>query len=89
LLEPLLETQCQYDDQCGISIYISYGQGRVIIGESGEVKKTTPPSINVSRGDLLMIPRGMYYAFVNEGSESLELSEHKIPFAVAFDKNLF
>jgi mannose-6-phosphate isomerase-like protein (cupin superfamily) len=43
----------------------------------------------VGTGDLLMIPKGIYYAFVNEGKESLNLSEHKIPFEVAFNKGLF
>jgi hypothetical protein len=36
-----------------------------------------------------MIPKGIYYAFVNEGSESLKLSEHKIPFEIAFNEDIF
>jgi hypothetical protein len=88
-IEPFSATECLSDEACAISIYVSHGQGSVIIGDHEEVKKTSPPSIRVGTGDLLMIPKGIYYAFVNEGKESLNLSEHKIPFEVAFNKGLF
>jgi len=61
----------------------------LIIGENEEVKKLTPPTIKVCLGDLVMIPKGIYYAFVNEGPESLKITEHKIPFDVAFKEDLF
>ena len=88
-VDPFSTTESQNDERCAISIYVSHGQGSVIIGDHEEVKKISPLSIKVFPGDLLMIPKGIYYAFVNEGSESLKLSEHKIPFEIAFNKNLF
>jgi mannose-6-phosphate isomerase-like protein (cupin superfamily) len=89
LVEPFSATECQLDERCAISIYISSGKGNLIIGENEEVKKLTPPAIKVSLGDLVMIPKGIYYAFVNEGPESLKITEHKIPFSVAFKEDLF
>jgi len=89
LVEPFSATECQQDEQCAISIYISSGEGKLIIGENEEVKKLTPPAIKVSLGDLVMIPKGIYYAFANEGSELLKITEHKIPFDVAFSEDLF
>ena len=89
LVEPSSVTECQHDEQCGISIFISNGEGKVIIGEYEEVKKITPPTIKVCLGDLLMIPKGIYYAFVNEGPELLKITEHKIPFDVAFNEDIF
>jgi hypothetical protein len=46
-------------------------------------------SSKVDLGDLVMIPKGIYYAFVNEGPELLKITEHKIPFSVAFNEKLF
>ena len=46
-------------------------------------------SIKVGIGDLVMVPKGIYYAFANEGSEPLKITEHKIPLEVAFNQDLF
>lgn len=84
VIEPGQTTELQYDNRCAASIYITEGTGHVIIGEPREVRRSTPPAIAVCAGDLLMIPTGIYYGFVNEGTYPLKLSEHKIPLEVAF-----
>ncbi len=89
VVEPFSVTEYQHDERCAISIYISNGKGNLIIGEQEEIKKITPPAIKVSIGDLVMVPKGIYYAFVNEGSEPLKITEHKIPLEVAFNQDLF
>ena len=83
-IEPRQASALLIDQECAASIYIAEGAGRVIIADSGEVSRTTPPSISVVAGNLVMIPAGVHYGFVNEGSEPLKLSEQKISFDVAF-----
>lgn len=73
------------DDGHAASLHITEGAGRIIIGDHSEVRRMTPPSIPVGACDLLLIPPGAYYAFVNEGAAPLKLSEHKIPLHVAFN----
>jgi hypothetical protein len=73
-----------YDPARAASIHVTAGRGQVILGELEEVRRLSPPAIEVAAGDLLMIPAGAHYGFVSEGGDELTLSEHKIPFDVAF-----
>jgi mannose-6-phosphate isomerase-like protein (cupin superfamily) len=72
------------DEERASSIFIAEGAGRVIIADEAEAKRTSPPSIAVSAGDVLMIPAGLHYGFVNEDAAPLKLSEQRISFDVAF-----
>lgn len=72
------------DEARASSIYIAEGAGRVIIADEAEARRTTPPSIKVAAGDVLMIPAGLHYGFVNEAARHLKLSEQRISFDVAF-----
>jgi quercetin dioxygenase-like cupin family protein len=72
------------DDKNAASIYVAAGAGRVVIADDDELRQTPPPSIRVSAGDVLMIPAGINYAFLNEGSQRLVLSEQRISLDVAF-----
>ena len=83
-IDPQLESELQIDEVNAASIYIAEGVGRVIIADAEEAALATPPSIAVVAGNLLMIPAGLHYGFVNEGSNSLTLSEQKISFDTAF-----
>jgi hypothetical protein len=83
-IDPCRASALQVDDELAASIYVAEGTGRVIIADDDEAERTTPPSISVTAGNLLMIPAGIRYGFVNEGSHSLELSEQKISMDVAF-----
>jgi hypothetical protein len=72
------------DAEQAASLYVAEGAGRVIIADELEARRTSPPSLEVSAGDLLMIPAGIHYGFVNEGATPLKLSEQRISLDVAF-----
>lgn len=82
-IERSQSTDLLTDKMCGASLHVAQGKGRVIIGSLDEVGQFTPPSCEVCAGDLLMIPPGIYYGFVNEGSDDLVISEHRIEVEVA------
>lgn len=84
VIEPRQASELLIDNDHAASIYVAEGAGRVIIAETGEAMRTTPPSVSVVAGNVLMIPAGIHYGFVNEGSHPLKLSEQKISFDVAF-----
>lgn len=84
VVEAAKTTEIQKDDRCAVSVYVAKGIGRIVIGEREEVQRFSPPSIEVSCGELVMIPAGVWYGFVNDGPDPLVLTEHKIPFDVAF-----
>lgn len=82
--EPTMMSERLHDKRCASCLYFTKGKGHLIVGNEDEMNRLTPPSIQVSQGDLLVIPNGIYHAFVAEGSFPLELSEQKIPLDVAF-----
>jgi mannose-6-phosphate isomerase-like protein (cupin superfamily) len=82
-IERSRSTDLIVDTICAASLHVAQGKGQVIIGSLDEVERFTPPSCDVIAGDVLMIPPGIYYAFVNEGSDDLIVSEHRIEVEVA------
>lgn len=82
--EPAKTSQRFHDSRCASCLYFTQGKGQLMVGNEEEMNRLTPPSLQVSQGDLLIIPNGVYYAFAAEGSSPLELSEQKIPLDVAF-----
>jgi hypothetical protein len=72
------------DEERAASVYVAGGAGRVIIADEAEAGRATPPALAVCAGDVLMIPAGINYGFVNEGEQPLVLSEQRISFDVAF-----
>ena len=83
-IEPGQESALLTDEQNATSLYVAGGVGRVIIADRDEAVRMTPPSVPVTAGNVLMIPAGAHYGFVNEGSGLLTLSEQRIPFDIAF-----
>jgi mannose-6-phosphate isomerase-like protein (cupin superfamily) len=83
LLEPRGETELGSDPHCAASLFVHAGQGRLLLGTAAEMRRATPPGLPLATGDLLTIPHGIHYAFVNEDRRPLELVEHKIRPAVA------
>ncbi|MBV9211985.1 MAG: hypothetical protein JOZ52_15185, partial [Acidobacteria bacterium] len=84
VIEAKQASQLFVDKERASSIYVAEGAGRVIIADETEAARTTPPSIAVAAGDVLMIPSGLHYGFVNEEAAPLKLSEQRISFDVAF-----
>jgi uncharacterized RmlC-like cupin family protein len=72
------------DEENASSLYVAEGAGRVIIADEKEARRTTPPSLAVVAGDVLMIPAGIRYGFVNEAGQPFVLSEQRISFEIAF-----
>lgn len=87
VIDPFEASDLYQDQVCAASLYIANGKGRVIVGEASEAQGLTPPTIPVSKGDLLMVPAGIHYGFINESNEDLEVSEQRIPLDVAFTSN--
>jgi mannose-6-phosphate isomerase-like protein (cupin superfamily) len=66
------------DSQRHISFYVWRGEGEIKIGDHNEWKTGTPPSINISKGDLLFIPANQLYEVINSSLSPLEITEHHI-----------
>jgi hypothetical protein len=66
------------------SVHVASGSGRLILGTSDEVRRTTPPSLAAHAGDLFLIAPGARYGFVNDGNGSLVVAEHRIDPHIAF-----
>lgn len=72
------------DERLAATLHVLSGNGRVVVADATEAKQVTPPNVSVSTGDLLLIPAGIHYGFINESTDSLVLSEHKVPASIAF-----
>jgi mannose-6-phosphate isomerase-like protein (cupin superfamily) len=77
-VEPRGETEAEADPRCAAALYVRAGEGRVLMGTAAEMRRATPPSLPLRANDLLTIPQGIQFAFVNEGRAPLELVEHRI-----------
>ena len=83
-VEPRGETEVRSDPCRAASLFVRAGEGRILIGTAAEMGRADAPSLPLRAGDLLTIPHGIHYAFVNEGGAPLELVEHRIRPEVAF-----
>jgi mannose-6-phosphate isomerase-like protein (cupin superfamily) len=77
-IEPRGETAVYVDPSCAASLYVRAGEGRLLMGTAAEMRRASAPGLPLCGGDLLTVPHGIRYAFVNEGREPLDLVEHKI-----------
>ncbi len=83
-VEPRGETDVASDPCCAASLFVRAGEGRVLMGTAAEMGRADAPSLPLRAADLLTIPHGIQYAFVNEGAGPLDLVEHRIRPEVAF-----
>jgi hypothetical protein len=77
-IEPRGETEVYADPSCAASLYVRAGEGRLLMGTAAEMRRASPPCLPLHGGDLLTVPPGIRYAFVNEGLDALDLVEHRI-----------
>jgi mannose-6-phosphate isomerase-like protein (cupin superfamily) len=83
-VDPRADPEVASDPCCAASLFVRAGEGRVLMGTAAEMGRADAPSLALRSADLLTIPHGIQYAFVNEGSAPLDLVEHKIRPEVAF-----
>lgn len=76
-------TAIQHDDERAAVLHVTAGRGRVVVADREEAAFTVPPSLPAAKADVLLVPPGTRYGFVNEGDEPFELSEHRISLAAA------
>lgn len=67
------------DDIRTTSLFIAQGSGSVTIADSEEIQRTLPSPIMLSIGDIIMIPKGIYYQIGNVGNSPLVITRHQIP----------
>lgn len=77
-VDPFAHTQFFRNDSEASVIYISSGTGHLLLGESSEIARMSPPAIRISHGETVLIAPGLGYAFSNEGSGLLNISEQRI-----------
>jgi mannose-6-phosphate isomerase-like protein (cupin superfamily) len=82
-IDPGGQTAVQRDDRRAASLYVRAGTGRVLLGTADELARTSPPGLAIAALQLLTVPHGISYAFVNDGRHPLEIVEHRIEPAVA------
>ncbi len=71
------------DQRRATTIHIAAGGGRLAIGTLKELSATSPPSIPMTQGDVLMVAPGLSYFYVNGESSALRASEHGIEVELA------
>jgi hypothetical protein len=77
-IQPAAQTDFFLDNHQATVIYVSAGTGYLLLGDGLEVSSATPPAIQISAGQTLLVSQGLNYAFANEGSTQLTLSEQRI-----------
>lgn len=83
-----LKTEQLSDPIRHIAIHVWKGDGEIHIGDAKEWEADTPPSIKVTKGDLLFIPANQIYSIKNTSSELLEITEHHIAGNEAFVQSI-
>ena len=76
-------TDVQHDDGRAAVLHVTAGRGRVIVADREEADHAAPPSLPASKADVLLVPPGIRFGFVNESDEPFELSEHRIALKAA------
>jgi mannose-6-phosphate isomerase-like protein (cupin superfamily) len=84
-IDPLARGPHSADPGRAASVYVTGGSGELVVADASEIgSDVDPPTIPVSRGDLLTIVPGIHLQAINTGPEELAYSEHRIPPDVAF-----
>ena len=76
-------TDVQHDEERAAILHVTAGRGRIVVADEAEAALPNPPSLPAGKADVLLIPPGTRYAFVNEGVERFDVSEHRITLEAA------
>lgn len=82
-VDPRSQTEFFRNDSQAAVMFVSAGSGYLLLGDRSETLSMSPPAIPVSRGETVLVAPGLNYAFSNEGSEPLKISEQRIHPAVS------
>ncbi len=66
------------------SLHVATGSGRLLLGTADELRRSSPPALNATSGDLFLVAPGAHYALVNDGGAPFVVARHEIPPEVAF-----
>ena len=83
VINPGAETATECDAHRAVLLRISRGRGSAVIADASELGDSKPRE-EFRKGDLLLIPPGIYFNVRNEDPGYLEYSEHRIAPDVAF-----
>ena len=76
-------TDVHHDDERAAILHVTGGHGRVVVADRDEAARPDPPSLPAGKADVLLIPPGTRFAFVNETDRPFEVSEHRITLEAA------
>jgi hypothetical protein len=65
-------------------LHVAAGSGQLLLGSADELRRSSPPSLAATAGDLFLIAPGAHYAIVNDTSQPLAVARHEISPDVAF-----
>jgi mannose-6-phosphate isomerase-like protein (cupin superfamily) len=83
VVDPGGTTDVQRDEGRAAVLHVTRGAGRVVVADRDELARPDPPSLPVRKADVLLVAPGIGHAFVNDGAEPLEVSEHRITLEAA------
>jgi hypothetical protein len=83
-LERGAASQLTSDPERTTCLHIVGGQGRLLVGREEEMRRTSPPSISATKGDLFLVAPGAHFGYANEGPDTLRIAEHRIAVSTAF-----
>jgi mannose-6-phosphate isomerase-like protein (cupin superfamily) len=83
-IDPGAGNDLNMEPERAVCLHVVEGAGRLVLGDEGEIRRVSPPTLPARAGDLFFVAPGAHYGFVNDGTTPLTIAEHKILSATAF-----
>jgi mannose-6-phosphate isomerase-like protein (cupin superfamily) len=83
-IDPGAGNDLNMEPERAVCLHVVEGAGRLVLGDEGEIRRASPPTLSARAGDLFFVAPGAHYGFVNDGTTALTVAEHKILSATAF-----